>query len=597
MASVVRERRSKANDLSVSGVGPTTGGRFGVEYLSEDATDVAGVMSQPKPKLLIVGPASISAEDLRKRLGDQFDVVVQGVAPAGSTSEAAVATEPPHPAELLLNAISDAVCLIDATASQVWASARFAGLSESLLERVRGCYAEAIATLIDPEGTLSRAGGATCKFEITSEDDESSHEVFIFVADPGGVPAAAETSARPPQLAVVVRDVSTDRQFGDRLAAIERAGAELVDIDAEVIRAQHSAERLKTLEGRIASIARDLLRFDHFVVRLKDELTGRLEPVMAVGLPQEALDLELFAQEEGNGLSGFVAATGRSVICPDVEADDRFMPGVDDAGSSLTVPLRLREKTIGVLNIESRQIDAFTDTDRRFCEVFARYISIALHMLDLLVVERSSTNLSVSGRVEGELKDCLEDILSQADWLTGVPTNDPETARHIARIRADVESIRSRVRNMADGPQTLLGVDRALGDRAVDPVLGGKRVLVADDESKIRRIIRDVLRSRGCEVEICENGAVAIERLNASDQPTFDLVISDIKMPDRNGYEVFSAARALGTDLPVILMTGFGYDPHHSIVRASQEGLQSVLFKPFQIERLIDEARKALAAD
>lgn len=84
-----------------------------------------------------------------------------------------------------------------------------------------------------------------------------------------------------------MRDVSTDRQFEDRLAAIERAGAELVDIDAEVIRAQHSAERLKTLEGRIAGIAGDLLRFDHFVVRLKDERTGRLEPVMAVGLPRK----------------------------------------------------------------------------------------------------------------------------------------------------------------------------------------------------------------------------------------------------------------------------------------------------------------------
>jgi hypothetical protein len=41
-------------------------------------------------------------------------------------------------------------------------------------------------------------------------------------------------------------------------------------------------------------------------------------------------------------------------------------------------------------------------------------------------------------------------------------------------------------------------------------------------------------------------------------------------------------------------MTGFGYDPHHSIVRASQEGLQCVLFKPFQIEKLIEEVHKAL---
>ena len=44
-------------------------------------------------------------------------------------------------------------------------------------------------------------------------------------------------------------------------------------------------------------------------------------------------------------------------------------------------------------------------------------------------------------------------------------------------------------------------------------------------------------------------------------------------------------------------MTGFGYDPHHSIVRASQEGLQSVLFKPFEIELLVKQVREALGAE
>jgi len=44
----------------------------------------------------------------------------------------------------------------------------------------------------------------------------------------------------------------------------------------------------------------------------------------------------------------------------------------------------------------------------------------------------------------------------------------------------------------------------------------------------------------------------------------------------------------------VILMTGFGYDPNHSIVRSSQEGLHCFLFKPFQAQQLLDEACKAI---
>ena len=72
-------------------------------------------------------------------------------------------------------------------------------------------------------------------------------------------------------------------------------------------------------------------------------------------------------------------------------------------------------------------------------------------------------------------------------------------------------------------------------------------------------------------------------------------MISDTKMPDRNGYEVYRTAKAINSNTPVVLMTGFGYDPHHSIVRASQEGLQAVLFKPFPVERLLDEVRKAVS--
>ena len=95
---------------------------------------------------------------------------------------------------------------------------------------------------------------------------------------------------------------------------------------------------------------------------------------------------------------------------------------------------------------------------------------------------------------------------------------------------------------------------------------------------------------------VCENGQAAIDALEKAGAAgvQFDLIVSDIKMPDRNGYEVFAAARRNDTDVPVILMTGFGYDPHHSIVRASQEGLQCVLFKPFQVERLMEEVRKAV---
>ena len=84
---------------------------------------------------------------------------------------------------------------------------------------------------------------------------------------------------------------------------------------------------------------------------------------------REALGIELFAEQEGNGISGYVAATGRSYICPDVERDPRYVMGLDQAKSSLTVPLRLHDKVIGIFNVESRQRAAFNEDDRQFAEI------------------------------------------------------------------------------------------------------------------------------------------------------------------------------------------------------------------------------------
>ncbi len=67
-------------------------------------------------------------------------------------------------------------------------------------------------------------------------------------------------------------------------------------------------------------------------------------------------------------------------------------------------------------------------------------------------------------------------------------------------------------------------------------------------------------------------------------------------MPGKNGYDVFAATKNRNSDCPVILMTGFGYDPNHSIIRARQEGLSAVLFKPFKVDQLINEVRTAIGA-
>lgn len=587
-------------------------------------------MPDVRPKIVVFSGEGADASRLKDRLGEVFDVTLgpverrigsgdQGVRPlvAGerqdkpSNGATLGSTEGPAWSVSLLNSIGEGVALYTRAGERLWANELFIGYDARTAELLNVAAREIGSELIEHANLgLSAPGGATGnparsgaepsqRIELTSADGSRYFEVLVSLVVQN-FPGAAGPTAGADQdqlVALVIRDVTAANRVRLRMDAIDRAGAELFTLDADAVRKLNAAERLKVLEDKVVRFSRDLLRFDHFAIRLLDARSGRLELVIKVGLPSEYEAFDIFAKPDGNGISGYVAASGRSYICDDTSKDELFLPGLHGARSSLTVPLRLHDKVIGILNIESQEEAAFDDDDRQLAEIFARYIAMAVHMQENLVVERTTTNLSVSGRVEGELAEPLADIVQQVEFLHQVVADDPTTSAHVARILRDVEAIRSRVREVASGPQTLLGVEKAMENRTLDPILQGRRVLVADDQPKIRQIIGSVLRNRGARVTVCNGGGEAIKALETAaieQEVPYDLVVSDIRMPDHNGYEVFASAKKYRPDIPVILMTGFGYDPHHSIVRASQEGLQSVLFKPFQIEQLVDAVKKAL---
>jgi len=367
------------------------------------------------------------------------------------------------------------------------------------------------------------------------------------------------------------------------LGAVDHCGGGLVSSLAP-------DQRLQLLCDKIIKYSRELMRFDHFAIRVLDDRTNRLEAAISDGLPTESLDIDLYAQPDGNGISGYVAATGRSYICHDIEKDPRYVTGIVHAKSSLTVPLRLHDKVVGVYNIESDQVGSFNEDDRQFAEIFGRYIGLALNILDLLLVERRAVTGQLADNVVAELAQPLNDIVTEAQLLSEEYIGDDTMRRRLNRIEQNVAMIRDTLKDVVAGPNAVLGT-KTLADASPDSPLYGKRVLIADDDENIRHTIDHVLRKCGCQTTVCCDGLEAIALM---EQDHFDVVLSDIKMPHRNGYEIFAVARRLRDDYPVVLMTGFGYDPNHSIVRASQEGLSQIMFKPFKVEQLLDEICKAL---
>ncbi|MEO1236667.1 MAG: response regulator [Planctomycetota bacterium] len=482
---------------------------------------------------------------------------------------------------LVLNTIGEGVCIVDADGRLSWSNKRMRGFSPETTEHTKRICLQAMSIFrsqVSPHGETTQRRSK----KFTFQDGQNYYEM---ICSP-----VLDDEARVVQVVAVVWDASSGKRLQSKIDAIDASGRELARIQGDAVASKTPPERLKLLQEKIIKYSKDLMHFDHFAIRLLDKRANKLEVVIAEGLPPEALEIDLYAQPEGNGISGYVGSTGRSYICHDTEKDPRYVLGLQHSKSSLTVPLMLYDEVIGVYNIESESIGTFNEDDRQFAEIFGRYVALALNILDLLVVERFTTSTSITDSVVHELDHPLNEIVTQAQTLMEEYIGDDAMRGRLNEIVGSVETIRDAIKNVKAGPNAVIGCDDVDGE-GTDPLLNGKRILIADDEPNIRQTVKDVLSRFGCRCTTAKDGYEACSLL---DQDPFDLVISDIKMPYRNGYEIYASAQRADADLPVILMTGFGYDPHHSIVRASQEGLSSVLFKPFKVDQFLEEVRKAL---
>jgi len=294
----------------------------------------------------------------------------------------------------------------------------------------------------------------------------------------------------------------------------------------------------------------------------------------------------------GSGIIGYVAATGQPYICNDVRSDPRYLPWLADCRSRLTVHLWHRDKVVGTFNVESTEHGAFGQQDLQALEIFSDYVAQALVTLQLLAAEKVSTADQLADDVIGRVNEPLNRILAAANTLRAdYVGHDDETRRQLDEMVRAAEAIRQAVRQAADARRPVTGPAPL---RARPRPLDGRRFLVADDEPTIRKTLSEILVGLGATVDLARDGREAVAMARASD---YDLILADIRMPHKTGYEVFSEVREVRPDVPIILMTAFGYDPSHSIVRARSRGLKAVLFKPFKIQLLYEEIGQALGIE
>lgn len=562
-----------------------------------------------KARFLFICRSPEQADQIQRKMADSYDCEIMTNAAAGlerlghecfdgvfiSSDQLDASFEPCQvlQTQQILRGMPDGVLLLDANNKILWANDRvktWTGRNDPVGESFYAVLDN--PEILGPDFCPFHTALATGNPGVSTVRTESNR-FFEVHATP-----VRMGSGRPEHLIVSVHDVTSERVQQQKLAAIHQAGRELADLLPDELFNMSVNERVELLKSNILYFTRDLLNFEVVEIRLLDAKTGRLEPLLAVGMAEAAIHRELYARPQDNGITGFVAATGKSYLCEDASQDPLYLKGAHDARSSLTVPLLWHDEVIGTFNVESPEAGAFTESDLQFLEIFTRDVAAALNTLELLVAEKAGTAVASVEAIHSAVALPVDEILNDAvHVMERYIGHEPEVVKTVQRILRNARDIKQVIQSVG---QRMAPVQAKPLPAPVEeyPRLKGCRVLLVDENADVRSAAHDLLDRYGCIVETAPTGSQATLMIrNMLQEGGYDVVIADIRLPDMSGYQFMLQFKEIVPDdpLPLVLMTGFGYDPGHSLVKARQAGLKAVLYKPFRLDMLIDTVEQVLS--
>jgi len=145
----------------------------------------------------------------------------------------------------------------------------------------------------------------------------------------------------------------------------------LIEIGQELV----STTDLQSLLQRVLDVSRDVFQFDNAIIRLLDESGGKLITAASYGYGPHAVAREIAL---GYGIMGQVARSQSPMRVPDVRSAPDYVEGIQEARSELAVPLMARERLVGVFNVESTRLNAFSEEDQSTLEILGRQAATAI---------------------------------------------------------------------------------------------------------------------------------------------------------------------------------------------------------------------------
>lgn len=190
--------------------------------------------------------------------------------------------------------------------------------------------------------------------------------------------------------------------------------ATLVELGEEI----NASLDLDEVLQKTAALVKRLINYEIFGVMLVDEASRRLYHRFTFGYgKEESKDWEI---PIGQGITGTAAATGRAVRVADVRQDPRYINLIDSVRSELAVPLMVKGQAIGVLDIQSRELDYFTREQQAILTLMASRLATAIENARLFERVRSQADtllvLNDMGREASSILD-VEKLLRRAAEL------------------------------------------------------------------------------------------------------------------------------------------------------------------------------------
>jgi CheY-like chemotaxis protein len=400
-----------------------------------------------------------------------------------------------------------------------------------------------------------------------------------------------EASTEDAAMVATISDITAEILQQQKLAAIHQAGQKLTDLKPDEIFAMDTQARIDLLKDNIRYYTADLLDVEVIEIRLLEQSSGNLVPLLSVGIDQEAADRKLLARPQGYGVTGYVAATGKCYLCKDASQDPLYLQAFEGSASSMTAPILLHEMVIGTINIESNKIGAFDDADLQFLQIFAKDIAVALNTLELLVAQKNNAAQqsfeAIHSAVALPVDQILNDAVNVIEKVLGC--DDPEVVSRLQSILTNARDIRRVIQCIGQRMAPLEAQPAGPCEQAYQK-LEGKRILIVDTDKQVVQDAHSYLEKYGCIVESAHNGNEAVSMFRNCDSGTgYDVVISSIHLPDYSGYQLMLRLQKLVNPVPLALMQGFGHDPGHVIVKAREAGLpkKSLMSKPFKPAQIL----------